>query len=94
MSSLNEVDSAIVASHELPHPESDAHSSASPLSSTSSLIQDLKEFYCLERRTVPEFLLLLHIASFGKQGSGLGSDESHVSMLTAKIFNIREQSVG
>ncbi|VDO13617.1 unnamed protein product [Rodentolepis nana] len=66
----------------------------SPLTNIPSMIQDLMEFYCCERQTSPNYLVLLHIASFGKQGSGLGSDESHVAMLTAKIFDIQERSVG
>lgn len=42
----------------------------------------------------PDYLVLLQIASFGKQGADLGTDESAVSMLTAKIFDIHAQSVG
>nr|CUU97465.1 epithelial splicing regulatory protein 1 [Hymenolepis microstoma] len=68
-------------------------SPTSPLTNIPSMIQDLMEFYCFERQSSPDYLVLLHIASFGKQGSGLGSDESHVAMLTAKIFDIQERSV-
>lgn len=68
-------------------------SSTRPLTNSPSMIQDLLELHCFERQSPPDYLVLLHVASFGKQGSGLGSDESHVSMLTAKIFDIQEHSV-
>ncbi|VUZ43875.1 unnamed protein product [Hymenolepis diminuta] len=68
-------------------------SSTSPLTNNPSMIQELMELHCSERQSPPDYLVLLHIASFGKQGSGLGSDESHVSMLTAKIFDIQEHTV-
>ncbi|KAM3176612.1 hypothetical protein ACTXT7_006181 [Hymenolepis weldensis] len=73
-------------------PQQQTLSSTSPLTNNPSMIQDLMELYCFERQSPPDYLVLLHIASFGKQGSGLGSDESHVSMLTAKIFDIQEHS--
>ncbi|VDM33109.1 unnamed protein product [Hydatigera taeniaeformis] len=47
----------------------------------------------LDEQQSPDCLLLLQIASFGKQGADLGSDESAVSMLTAKIFDIHTQSI-
>ncbi|CUT99535.1 epithelial splicing regulatory protein 1 [Echinococcus multilocularis] len=46
----------------------------------------------LEEQQQPDYLVLLQIASFGKQGAELGTDESAVSMLTAKIFDIHAQS--
>ncbi|VDK43310.1 unnamed protein product [Taenia asiatica] len=46
----------------------------------------------LEKQQPPDYLVLLQIASFGKQGAELGTDESAVSMLTAKIFDIHDQS--
>lgn len=68
--------------------------SASPPLSSSPAREDLRELGFFERRNPPHCLILLHIASFGKQGAELGSDESHVAMLTAKLFDIRDQSVG
>ncbi|KAM7536356.1 hypothetical protein Aperf_G00000080623 [Anoplocephala perfoliata] len=56
------------------------------------MAEDLRELGYIERRNPPKCLVLLHIASFGKQGPELGSDESPVAMLTAKLFDIRDQT--
>ncbi len=47
----------------------------------------------MEQSKTPDCLVLLQIASAGKQGSELGVDERAVVMLTAKIFDVHAQTV-
>ena len=51
------------------------------------------ELLLLEEQQTPDCLVLLQIASYGSQGAELGTDESTVAMITAKIFDIHTQTV-
>lgn len=47
----------------------------------------------IEQSQAPDCLVILQIASTGKQGSNLGSDESSVALISAKLFNVNDRSV-
>lgn len=69
----------------------------SPVTSSMNTVENdnIKgtELFLLEEQQAPDCLVLLQIASYGCQGTDLGTDESPVAMLTAKIFDIHTQTV-